>query len=91
MNSDVKILESSDGLERVIIAERSDGNYTYRRQWRSRAGAILHPDSPISAEAFSLRAGEWDAPEPDCGIYDSPDTAEMEARQCVPWLRKQFH
>jgi hypothetical protein len=89
MNSDVRVLESSDGLERVIIAKRPDGNYTYRRQWRSRA-ANFHPDSPISAEAPSLRAGEWDAPGPDCGIYNSPDTAEMEARQRVPWLRQQF-
>jgi hypothetical protein len=88
MNSNVKILESPDGLERVIIAERSDGHFTYRRQWRSEAARF---DSGASISADTLGEIGWGATGPDCGIYDSPDSAEMEARQRVPWLRMQFH
>lgn len=78
----MKILESPDGLERVIIAERSDGNFTYRRQWRSGAA---NPDALFIGEKG------WGAIGPDCGIYDSLNAAETEARQRVSWLRVQFH
>jgi hypothetical protein len=90
MNSNVKILESPDGLERVIIAERSDGHFTYRRQWRSGA-ANFDPDASILTDAPFVGEAGWGKTGPDCGIYDSPDTAEMEARQRVPWLKLQFH
>lgn len=33
----------------------------------------------------------WGPQTIDAGIYDSPDTAETEARQRVAWLRKLFH
>lgn len=86
MYSNVKILESPDGLERVIIAERSDGHFTYRRQWRSGAAT----DASILTDAPFGESG-WGTTGPDCGIYDSPETAEMKAHQRVPWLKLQFH
>ena len=74
------ILESPDGAERVLILQRQDGAFTYRRQWRSETS------QPVSDDEEN-----WSAPGPDCGIYDALDTAESEARQRVPWLKAQFH
>lgn len=34
---------------------------------------------------------EWGPATIDAGVYDSPDTAEAEARQREPWLRDFFH
>src|SRR5262249_11487028 len=90
MHSTVKTLESFDGRERVLISRRPDGTYTYRRQWLSVATPNDDPDSAI-ADASEGRDGAWGPPGPDCGIYDSADTAETEARQRVPWLRQQFN
>ncbi|HEY5721727.1 MAG TPA: hypothetical protein VIT45_05345 [Allosphingosinicella sp.] len=75
-----KILESPDRTERVIIAQRSDETYTFRRQWRT-----------IGNESADFAGEGWGAPGPDCGIYDSAETAETEARQRVAWLRDRFH
>jgi hypothetical protein len=85
----VKTLESFDRRERVLIARRPDGNYTYRRQWLSAALPNTDPDSPIIDVSQELEM-TWGPPGPDCGIYDSADTAENEARQRVPWLRQFF-
>ena len=74
------VLESPDGTERVLILQRPDGAFTYRRQWRS--------DTPQPTSDDDER---WSPPGPDCGIYDSRDTAETEARQRIPWLKAQFH
>jgi hypothetical protein len=90
MYSTVKTLESYDGRERVLIARRPDGAYTYQRQWLSAALPNDDPDSPIIQASEELE-GEWGPPGPDCGIYDSADTAETEARLSVPWLRQQFN
>jgi hypothetical protein len=90
MYSTVKTLESSDGRERVLISRRPDGTYTYQRQWRSAALPNRDPDNPI-VRANEEREGAWGPLGPDCGIYDSADTAETEARQRVPWLRQQFN
>jgi len=90
MYSTVKTLESSDGRERVLISRRPDGTYTYQRQWLSAAVPNNDPDSPI-VDANEEREGAWEPPGPDCGIYDSADIAETEARQRVPWLRHLFH
>ena len=76
MYSTVKTLESLDRRERVLISRRLDGTYTYQRQWLSAAS--------------SNNVTAWGPPGPDCGIYDSADTAENEARQRVPWLRRLF-
>lgn len=34
---------------------------------------------------------EWGPATIDAGVYDSPATAETEARQRGPWLRDLFH
>jgi hypothetical protein len=90
MYSTVKTFESSDGRERVLISRRPDGTYTYRRLWLSAEQPNNDPDSAI-VDASEERDGTWGTPGPDCGIYDSADTAETEARQRVPWLRQQFN
>jgi hypothetical protein len=77
---DIKTLESPDGNERVLISQRADGHYTYRRQWRSTDSQFKNVDEE-----------GWGPPSEDCGIYDSADTAETEARQRVLWLKRQFH
>jgi hypothetical protein len=74
------IIESPDGTERVLILQRQDGAFTYRRQWRS--------DRP---QPCNLEEEPWSPPGPDCGIYDSVDTAETEARQRIPWLKSLSH
>jgi len=89
MYSTVKTLESSDRRERVLIVSRPDGTYTYQRQWIFAALPNDDPDSPI-VDARQEREMAWGPPGPDCGIYDSADTAENEARQRVPWLRQLF-
>lgn len=76
----VMILEHPDGSERVVILRRADGIYSYGMQWRSQ--------SPLTVDA---NHGDWGPIGPDCGLYDSADTAETEARQRIAWLKAQFH
>ena len=90
MYSTIKVLESLDGCQRVMISRRPDGAYTYQRQWLSALLPNDDPDSPIG-ETSEEQDGAWGPPGPDCGIYDSADTAETEARLCVPWFRQQFN
>ena len=78
------IIMSPDGKERVLIVQRPDGHYSYRRQWRS-GETSNHPDSPIFESDF-LEGGPWGPPGPYCGIYDSEHTAEQEAFYRVSWL-----
>ncbi len=85
MSSVVKVFEKSDGRERVLISCRPDGSYTYQRQWLWAGLPNVEPDSPI-VDAGEERSDAWGPPGPECGIYDSADTAESEARQRVPWL-----
>jgi hypothetical protein len=85
MNSTVRTFESFDGSERVLISRRFDGTYTYQRQWLLAALPSNDPDSPI-VDAGEKRQQVWGSPGPDCGIYDSAETAESEARQRVRWL-----
>ncbi len=40
---------------------------------------------------FCDGSGDWSAPGPDCGVYDSKLTAKTEAFQRVEWLRATFH
>jgi len=85
MYSTVRTFNSFDGSERVLISRRPDGTYTYQRQWRPAMLPNSNPDNPI-VDASEERQEAWGPPGPDCGIYDSADTAESEARQRVPWL-----
>jgi len=64
---------------------------------------ILHPDGLLRAiivrrndGRFTYRRQEkegqdWGPATIDAGVYDSPDTAEMEARQRIPWLKALFN
>jgi hypothetical protein len=87
------MFESFDGRERVLITRRPDGTYTYQRQWLSAALPNNDPDSPIldASERRVAARARWGPAGRDCGIYDSADTAETEARQLVPWLSQQFN
>jgi len=76
----IKTLESPDGDERVLILQRTDGCYTFRTQRRSTASRVANANEE-----------GWGPPSLDYGIYDSADTAETEARQRVPWLKRRFH
>jgi hypothetical protein len=80
----VESFTSPDGQERVLIVQRPDKVYSYRRQWHS-AKMNNNPDSPIF-EAGAVAPGDWGPPGPYCGIYDSQHTAEQEAFHRVPWL-----
>jgi hypothetical protein len=77
MSEEILILEQADGKERLLIVRRLDGAFTYRRQWRNLQA--------LCSEEASDNA--WGPAGPDCGIYDSAETAETEARQRVPWLK----
>lgn len=76
-----------DGCERVLIVQRPDGAYSYRRQWRSSA-IQDHPDSPIFAPS-EVTAEDWAPVGPYCGIYDSQETAEHQAFWEVAWFAAQ--
>ena len=73
-----KILEGPDDNVRVLISKRPDGAYTYQIQWRSEDDITTGEDG-------------WGQPGPACGLYDSADAAETEARQRVLWLKRMFH
>ena len=75
---------SPDGKERVLIVQRPDTTYSYRRQWQS-APVNNDPDSPIF-EPDSGASDQWGLPGPYCGIYDSEHTAEQEAFGRISWL-----
>lgn len=38
-----------------------------------------------------LEPGGWGAIGVECGLYDSPETAESEARARIAWLIPQLH
>jgi hypothetical protein len=76
----LKILERSDGCERVLLVIRNDGNYTFQRQWWS--GAF-----ESGRDLSDGKLNTWSAPGPDCGIYESIEGAEQEARLRIDWLQ----
>ncbi len=78
MQDRFRIIEKPDGGERVVICQRLDGNFSYRRQWAD--ASVITGDDP-----------GWGLLGPELGIYDSPETAETEAMQRVPWLKARFH
>lgn len=80
----LRSIESPDGCERVLIVRRSDGVYSYRKQFLS-PYAITDPDSPL-LPAGAVQDGAWTPPGPYCGLYDSPMTAEQEAVGRGSWL-----
>lgn len=70
--------ESPEGDQRVVLCRRSDGNFTFRMQWADLT-VSTGPDYG------------WGPLGPDCGIYDTLETAEAEALQRIDWLRARFH
>ncbi len=66
----LKYLPTSDSGLRVLIVERADGRFAYRKQWVEEDGSEI--------------AGV------DAGIYDSPETAESEARRRIPELANKI-
>ncbi len=78
MDTCIKVLEKSDGTRRIVICLRDDGLYTYRLQFADTSGAAALNE-------------KWGPMGPECGLYDSSDTAETEAMQRVEWLKARFH
>ena len=52
---------------------------------------IKRNDGMYTYRRQELTDNGWSSPTIDAGVYDSPDTAESEARLRVPWLRELFH
>ena len=80
----IRVIEKPDGTERVYIVRRTDGYYSYRKQWQSDdsdqgAGTWAWPDG---------HAGEvgWTPIGLCAGLYDSAETAMWEALCRVDWL-----
>lgn len=70
-DSFVKAISSPDARRRVLIVRRADGAYSYRLQW----------------SAVTEGEAVWGPPGPYCGIYDSVEAAELEARaRRTTWL-----
>jgi len=80
----VQTFTSPDGNERILIVQRPDGRYSYRRQWLW--GIITnHPDSPARDLNYE-RVGEWAPLGPYLGFYDCAETAKWEALGRIEWL-----
>ena len=78
MDVRVKVIDRTDGSEQVVIRRRDDGSFTCHRQWTD-ASAINVPDLG------------WGPLGPELGVYDTPETAELEAMLRVPWLKANFN
>jgi len=65
----VNILAGPDSGHRVLIVRRTDGRFSYRQQWL----------------ADTEDRTRWGPPGPFAGIYDSAQTAELEAFARVKW------
>jgi hypothetical protein len=77
----LKILDRPGGCERVLLVIRNDGNYTFQRQWLS------GPSDSGNRDLSDGKLNTWGAPGPDCGIYESIEGAEQEARLRIDWLQ----
>jgi hypothetical protein len=58
---------------------------------QARVLIIRREDGRYTYRRQNREALDWGPQTIDAGVYDSPDTAETEARQRVAWLRKLFH
>jgi hypothetical protein len=52
---------------------------------------IRRPDGRFTYRSQEREGADWAPMSLDMGIYDSADTAEMEARQREAWLKSLFH
>ena len=58
---------------------------------RVRVVIIRREDGRFTYRRLERVGEEWGPATIDAGVYDSPGTAEAEARQREPWLRELFH
>jgi hypothetical protein len=80
----VETIASPNGEERLIIVQRADGRYSFRKQRRADdnykgLGVFVWTDG------FAEEEG-WRPPGPYLGIYDSAETAKWEALGKVDWV-----
>lgn len=55
-------------------------------QLKSRVLIVRRADGAFTYRRQWSEGNSWGEPGPDCGIYDSAETAESEARSRVWWL-----
>ena len=58
---------------------------------RARVQIVCRKDGRFTYRCRERRVEDWGPATVDAGVYDSAETAEMEARQRVPWLKALFH
>ena len=52
---------------------------------------VRRADGKFTYRRQEKSGSDWGAATVDAGVYDSADTAEIEARQRVSWLKARFH
>jgi hypothetical protein len=57
----------------------------------NRVVIVRRQDGRFTYRRQSRTRDGWTSPTIDAGVYESPETAETEARQRVAWLRALFH
>ena len=80
----VDVIEKGDGTERVCIVRRTDGSYSFRRQWKD-GGSHRGSGTLAWREGYAGQVG-WGPLGLYAGIYDSMETAKWEALCRVEWL-----
>jgi len=55
---------------------------------KNRVHILLRSDGAFTYHTQNQSQGDWGPMGLDCGIYDSPETAEEEANSRIWWLRK---
>ncbi len=67
----------------ITVLDKPDGG--------ERVLIVLRPDGLFTYRHQWSEGAGWSAEGLDCGLYDSPETAEAEARLRVAWLVPSFH
>jgi hypothetical protein len=52
---------------------------------------VCRADGAYTYRRQQFNSAEWSEVGPDCGIYDTSETAEVEARCRIPWLASILH
>jgi hypothetical protein len=80
----VEMIESLDAQQRVLIVQRPDGRYSFRKQFRADEN---YEDlyTFVWTDGYEEEPG-WLPPGPYIGVYDSAETAKWEALCKVNWL-----
>ena len=80
----VEMMGSPDGQQRILVVQRQDGHYSFRKQWRSNKGGN-DAGARAWSEGYEAAAG-WGPPGPYLGVYDLPQAAKWEALGRVDWM-----